>query len=92
MTSYMPLGTKVLIKKLPKEEKKQGVILSLNEPKDKMIGTVIEVAHSNCIVSVNDVIRYAPYTAQMIDETDPEYLIVDEKDIWCIVRKDSCTS
>lgn len=88
MTQYIPLGTKVLLKKLPKHEAKPGKIITLEEPKEKMIAEVISVGFetTDCI-AVGDIVRYAPYSAQVIDEDNPEYLIVDEKDIWCIVRE-----
>ena len=88
MTEYIPLGTKVLLKKLPKPEPKPGKILTLDEPKEKMLAEIIAQGFetTDCI-AVGDIVRYAPYTAQVIDDDHPEFLIVDEKDIWCIVRE-----
>lgn len=91
MTEYIPLGTKVLLKKLPKPEAKKGSLILTTEPKEKMIAEVIKCGYScNDLVKceyLNKIVRYAPYTAQVIDEDNPDFLIVDEKDIWCIVRE-----
>ena len=91
MPSYIPLGTKVLLKKLPKPEQKQGTIITLNEPKDKLVAQVISYGENLQGTQWGEFkglnVRYAPYTAHVIDESDPDYLIIDDKDIWCIVRE-----
>lgn len=90
MTEYIPLGTKILLKKLPKPESKPGKILTLDEPKEKMLAEVIDWGDDSKwheqYIPCPTIVRYAPYSAQVIDEENPDYLIVDEKDIWCIVR------
>lgn len=91
MAEYIPLGTKVLLKKLPKQEVKQGSIITIEEPKDKLMAEIVAfgVNCSNNIIpdhSEGKIVRYAPYTAHVIDEENPDFLIVDEKDIWCFVE------
>ena len=89
MTHYLPLGTKVLLKKLPKQAPKPGVILTINETPEKMISEIVEIGELCNILDLQWIgmkVRYAPYTAQMIDEDNPDFLIIDEKDIWCIIK------
>ena len=91
MAEYIPLGTKVLLKKLPKEEVKLGSIITIEEPKDKLMAEILAfgVECSRDIIPDNfegKIVRYAPYTAHVIDEENPDVLIVDQKDIWCFVE------
>lgn len=92
MVMYIPLGTKVILKRLPKPETKPGSILTLSEPKEKLMGIVIDFAadldntHPNPIFGVGRIVRYAPFSAHIIDDSDPDYFIVDRKDIWCVVQ------
>jgi co-chaperonin GroES (HSP10) len=87
MSNYVPLSTKVLLKKLPKQEVKLGSIITIEEPKEKLIAEVVSYGSECKNSQLPCVIRYAPYSAHVIDEDNPDYLIVDEKDIWCIVRE-----
>ncbi len=89
MNKYIPLGKKVVLKKIGKsEEDKKGKIMLLSSPKDPLIAEVIYTGNLvSDSIKVNSMVRYAPFTSHVIDDENPNIIIIDEKDIWCIVEK-----
>jgi len=88
---FIPVGTKILIKKLKREPKK-GALIMVKDEKDQCLGGVIDWGPD---VSLCDewentslhcrIIKYAPYAGMPIDPDDDTLLLIDEKDVLAIV-------
>jgi len=98
MTKLRPLGDRVIVKPVEREEKtKSGIYLPDTASKEKpMEGTVIAVGPGRLDdkgerrpvdVQVDDRIVFAKYAGtEFKTENDEEYLIISEKDIMAVIE------
>ena len=98
MTKLRPLGDRVIVKPVEREEKtKSGIYLPDTASKEKpMEGTVISVGPGRLDdkgerrpvdVQVGDRIVFAKYAGtEFKTENDEEYLIISEKDIMAVIE------
>ncbi len=96
MSTLRPLGNRVVIKALPKEEvTKSGIVLpdtAKEKPQEGMIeaignGRFIEATGKRepLDVKIGDRVVYAKYAGSEIKLDETEYLILSEKDILAVV-------
>jgi len=95
MATLKPLGDRVVIKPLPREEMtKSGIYLPDTAKEKPQEGTVIAVGPGRInddgklvpmTVNVDDRVLYAKYAGTEYKEGDVEYLICSEKDILAIM-------
>lgn len=98
MTTLRPLGDRVIVKPVAREEKtKGGIYLPDTASKEKpMEGTVIAVGPGRLMddgkrtpvdVAAGDRIVFAKYAGtEFKTENDEEYLIISEKDIMAVIE------
>jgi len=98
MIALRPLGDRVIVKPVTREEKtKGGIYLPDTASKEKpMEGTVIAVGPGRMMddgkrtpvdVKVGDRIVFAKYAGtEFKTENDEEYLIISEKDIMAVIE------
>ena len=98
MTTLRPLGDRVIVKPVTREEKtKAGIYLPDTASKEKpMEGTVIAVGPGRLMddgkrtpvdVKAGDRIVFAKYAGtEFKTENDEEYLIISEKDIMAVIE------
>ena len=98
MIALRPLGDRVIVKPLAREEKtKAGIYLPDTASKEKpMEGTVIAVGPGRLMddgrrtpidVKAGDRIVFAKYAGtEFKTENDEEYLIISEKDIMAVIE------
>ena len=95
MATLKPLGDRVVIKPLPREEMtKSGIYLPDTAKEKPQEGTVVAVGPGRMTddgklvamtVKVDDRVLYAKYAGTEYKEEDNEYLIVSEKDILAVM-------
>lgn len=94
--AIQPLGDRVLIRPLEPEEKTKGGIVLPDTAKEKpQEGKIIAVGKGRVSkdgkvipleVKVGDKVLYGKYSGHEISVEGEEYLIVEEKDIFAIVK------
>ena len=95
MATLKPLGDRVVIKPMPREEMtKSGIYLPDTAKEKPQEGTVVAVGTGRqtddgkmvaMTVKVNDRVLYAKYAGTEFKQEDEELLIVSEKDILAIL-------
>jgi len=76
-----PLGQRVLVDVLPKEEAtKGGIILFVDSQKEKNIGIIVELA-DGIELNIGDKIIFGQYSGDDIEEDGKKYKIVNYEDI-----------
>ena len=90
-----PLGDRVIVKALPKEEKTKGGVILPDSAKEKpQQGEVIAVGTGKILengtkvpmeVKVGDKVLYGKYSGTEINVGDEKYLIMRESDIYAII-------
>ena len=95
MATLKPLGDRVVIKPLPREEMtKSGIYLPDTAKEKPQEGTVVAVGPGRMTddgkvlpmsVKVDDRVLYAKYAGTEYKQDDIEYLICSEKDILAIL-------
>lgn len=85
MNEFIPLGTKILLKKFIQPKKKASLLVidQKQKPLARVVETGSEVKYE---FNRDDLVRYSPYSPISIDEDNPDLILVDEKEILCIVR------
>lgn len=96
-TKFQPIGNRVLVRRIEKEEKLKGGILLPDNAKKKQeqaevvaIGTGKKDKNGQIIpipVQVGDIILMEKYSGQEIKLDDQEYVIVKADDLIAIVEK-----
>lgn len=91
-----PLGDRVVIKPIEKEEMtKSGIVLPDTAKEKPQEGEVIAIGEGRMLengekvdlsVKVGDKVIYAKYAGTELKRDDQEYLIISEKDILAIVN------
>ncbi len=92
-----PLGDRVVIKPIEKEEMtKSGIVLPDTAKEKPQEGEVIAIGEGRMLdsgekvdlsVNVGDKVIYAKYAGTELKRDDQEYLIISEKDILAIVNE-----
>ena len=82
-STIKPLGKRVVVRPVPKEKERSGIILQDDLQKQKGEGTVIAVGKEVKSVHIGDKILFSPL---YYDEIDQEHFIIEEEDIWAIVQ------
>ena len=92
----MPLGGKIVVKRLEAEEKTSGGIVIPDTAKEKpKEGKVVEVGPGKVLdsgkvqepqVKKGDRVLFASYAGTEVDVEGEEYLIMPEEDVLAIVR------
>jgi len=92
-----PLGDRVVIKPIEKEEMtKSGIVLPDTAKEKPQEGEVIAIGEGRMLdsgekvdlsVNVGDKVIYAKYAGTELKREDQEYLIISEKDILAIVNE-----
>jgi len=95
MATLKPLGDRVVVKPLPREEMtKSGIYLPDTAKEKPQEGTIVAVGPGRVedgkliamTVKVNDKVLYAKYAGTEFKQDDVELLIVSEKDILAIME------
>jgi len=96
MTTLKPLGDRVLIKPLPREEMtKSGIYLPDTAKEKPQEGTILAVGPGrmtddgklvSMTLKVGDKVLYAKYAGTEYKQDDVEYLICSEKDVLAILE------
>ncbi len=97
MVNIKPLGDRVVIKPIEKEEMtKSGIVLPDTAKEKPQEGEVIAIGEGRMLdsgekvdlsVNVGDKVIYAKYAGTELKREDQEYLIISEKDILAIVNE-----
>ena len=95
------LGARIVVKETKKEEKtKSGIIVPGREKESTNIGKVINVGEGArfedgtlcpMLVSVGDTVVYAHFAGSPIDVDGTTYIILNERDVLCIIEDDTVT-
>jgi len=97
VVNIKPLGDRVVIKPIEKEEMtKSGIVLPDTAKEKPQEGEVIAIGEGRMLdsgekvdlsVNVGDKVIYAKYAGTELKREDQEYLIISEKDILAIVNE-----
>lgn len=92
----VPLGDRVVLKQMEKEETtKSGIILSAKSQEKPMTAEVIAVGPGGMVdgkevtmqVKVGDEVIYSKYAGNEVKLDDQEYIVIKQSDIFAIVEK-----
>ncbi len=91
-----PLGDRIVVKPIPKEEKTKGGIILPDTAKEKpQEGEVVAVGPGRLLdngqrvpidVKVGDKVIYSKYGGNEIKLDDVEYVILREMDVWGVIE------
>ena len=97
MTQMMhPLYDRVVIERVPAEEKSAGGIVLPNATEKPEIGKVVAVgkgkrlddgSHAAMAVKVGDTVLFSKYAVHEVKMDGKEYLILKEEEIYAIITK-----
>lgn len=94
--NFQPLGNRVLVQRLPAEEKQGGIILPESAKKKQeqarviAIGTGAKDAQGNVIeipVKVGDIVLMEKYSGQEVTLDGEEYMIIRADDLIAVVAQ-----
>lgn len=86
-----PIGQRIVLKTLKKEEKTVSGILILDSSKEKPVfAEVVEI--SKDIENMNDInigdkVLYTKYKGTTIQNNDEEYIVIDKDDVLAIIEE-----
>ncbi len=84
MVKYIPIGKKVVVKPVPKESKtSSGILLKEEIQKQKGEGTIIAIGAEVKKLKVGDRILFSPL---YYDEIDEENFVLNEEDVWAVIK------
>lgn len=83
----IPIGTKILVEKLPHAEEIKGCIILRDRP-DNYLGTIQSIGEGVTLKGINigNIVRYTPYGITVVDVDNPQFILIDEKDVIAVVE------
>ena len=85
-----PLGDRVVLEKIAKEEKTVSGIIIANAKADQAdLARVVEISDSlsgKVSYKLGDKVLYSEYAAKSIKDEDKEYLVIKDEDILAVIE------
>ncbi len=85
-----PLGDRVVLEKIAKEEKTVSGIIIANAKADQAdLALVVEISDSlsgKVSYKLGDKVLYSEYAAKSIKDEDKEYLVIKDEDILAVIE------
>ena len=87
MTNIIPYGSRILVQRIPEEQKTSGgiIIPGAEHKKSSQFGTVLAIGNEQDDIEPGEVVFFSKYSGIEIDET---HLILEEKDVLAFVKKE----
>lgn len=81
-----PLGKRVVLKEIKKEEKTKSGLILAGEKEETQKATVIEIGAKVKNINKDDKVYYKKYSGTKVEFDNEEYIIIDSEDILAIIE------
>lgn len=83
-----PLGKRLVLKTIKKEEKtSSGIILTDKEVEKPVFAQVVEISKDIDDIKIDDKVIYTKYKGTTVKDEDDEYIVVDYEDVLAIIEE-----